>query len=78
MAPFAIAVGAERDELLHHRKHRVADALGLRLQPGIVELAGMTVTADLFSRLVRDDAEARLHARQRGLDVEVVLHPRLV
>ena len=30
MAPFAVPVAAERDELLHHRQHRIADALGVR------------------------------------------------
>ncbi len=31
MAPLAEPVAAERDELLHHRQHRIADALGLAL-----------------------------------------------
>ena len=37
MAPFAEAVAAQADELLHHRQHRIADPLGLRLQLGEVE-----------------------------------------
>ena len=73
VAPFAEAVLAQRDELLHHRQHRIADALGLLLELREVELIDRAVAADLLRRFSRDDAEARLHARERRLDVEVVL-----
>ncbi len=38
MAPFAEPVAAQRDELLHHRQHRIADALGLDLELGEIDL----------------------------------------
>ena len=73
VAPFAQAVAAQRDELLHHRQHRIADPLGLRLELGEIVFLGIAVPADFLRSLLRNDAEARLGARQRRLDVEIFL-----
>ncbi len=78
MAPLAEPALAQADELLHHRQHRIADELGLGLEPRHVELLGVAVAANLLGRLARDDAEPRLDARQRRLDVEIALHAVLV
>ena len=51
MAPFAEPVAAQRDQLLHHRQHRIADPLGLGLQQREIELVGVAVTADLVGGL---------------------------
>ena len=74
MAPLAEPVAAKRDELLHHRQHRIADALGLRFQLGEIDLGDVAMPADLLGGLLRDDAEPRLRPRQRGLEVEIFLH----
>ena len=74
MAPLAEPVAAQRDELLHHRQHRIADALGLRLQLGEVDLGDVAMAADFLGGLLRNDAEPRLRPRQRRLEVEIFLH----
>ena len=78
MAPLAKAVAAHRDELLHDRQHRIADALGLALELGEVELGRDAVPDDFVGRLLRNNAEPCLRARKRSLDVEIVLHAVLV
>jgi hypothetical protein len=78
VAPFAEPVSRRGDELLHDAEHRVADALRLRLQLRHVDRLEAAVAADLVGRLLRNDAKARLHERQRGLNVEVALHPSFV
>ena len=74
MAPFAQPVAAQRDQLLHHRQHRIADALGLRFELGEIDLGDVAVPADFLAGLFRDDAEPRLRPRQRRLEVEIFLH----
>ncbi len=78
MAPFAQAVTAQRDELLHHGEHRIADPLGLRLELGEIVFLRVAVPADFLGSLLWNDAEPRLGARQRGFDVEIFLHPVFV
>ena len=78
MAPFAEPVAAQRHELLHHRQHRIADALGLGFQLGEIDLGDVAMPADFLGRLFRDDAEPRLRPRQRRLEVEIFLHAVLV
>jgi hypothetical protein len=77
-APLAETVAAEPDELLHDRQHRVSDPLGLRLERVVVELVRVAVPFDLRRGFGRDDPQPGLHAREGGLDVEVVLYARLV
>ena len=74
MRPFAEPVLAQLDELLHHRQHRIADALGRFLEFGHVDLAGVAMAHDLGGGVFRDDAEPALRARQRRLEVEIFLH----
>ncbi len=78
MAPFAEAVAAQRHELLHHRQHRIADALGLGFELCEIDLGDIAVLDDLVCRLLRDDAEPRLRPRQRRLEVEIFLHAVVV
>jgi hypothetical protein len=78
VAPFAQAVAAQRDELLHHGEDRVADPLGLRLELGEVIFPCVAVPADFLRGLLRNDAEPRLGARERRLDVEIFLDPVFV
>ncbi len=78
MAPFAEPVAAESDQLLHHRQHRIADALGLAFQLGEIDLGGVAMPADFLGGFFRDDAEPRLRPRQGGLEVEIFLHAVLV
>ncbi len=78
VAPFAEAVAAQRDELLHHRQHRIADALGLRFEFGEVDLGDIAMPADFVGGFFRDDAEPRLRPRQRGLEVEIFLDAVLI
>ena len=78
MAPLAEPVAAQRDELLHHRQHRIADALGLDFEFCDIDLGAVAMPADFLGRLLRDDAEPRLRPRQRGLEVEIFLDAVLV
>ena len=71
MAPFAEPLLAQRHDLLHHAKDRIADALGGRLELGEVDVLDLALTLDLARCLLRDDAEPPLHACQRGLDFEI-------
>ena len=48
MAPLAEPVAAKRDELLHHRQHRIADARGLHLKLNEIHLAGVAMVNDFF------------------------------
>ena len=74
MAPFTVPVAAERYQLLHHRQHRIADALGVLLQPDKIDFAGVAMADDFLRGRRRDDAEARLRPRQRRREVEIFLH----
>src|SRR5262245_11506281 len=78
MAPLAEAVGAEIDDLLNDAEDRIADALGLLLEAGEVDVLDPALPHDLTRGLLRNDAEARLCAGERGLDLEVVAGPPLV
>ena len=78
VAPFAETVPAQGDELLHHRQHRIADPLGLRLQLGEVVFPRIAVPADFIAGVLRNDAEPGLGAGERGLDVEIFLDAILV
>src|SRR5450759_3531668 len=78
VAPFAEPALAQLDELLDHREHRVADALGRLLELGHVDVLGVAVAHDLGGGVFRDDAELALRARQRRLEIEIFLHPVLV
>ena len=78
MAPLAKPALAQRHELLHHRQHRIADALGLGFQFRDVEAVGTAVAHDLGGGRLGNDAKPRLHAGQRRLDVEIELHAALV
>ncbi len=78
MAPFAETVGAEADDLLHHAQDRIADALGLLLQAGEVDVLDPALPHDLRRGLLRNDAEAGLRAGERRLDLEVVAGAGLV
>ena len=75
MAPFAESVGAERDELLHDAEHRIADALGLLLQLGQVDVSMRQCRPISRAAASRDDPKPRLRTRQRGFDVEVIGGP---
>ena len=50
VAPLAQALGAFLDDLLHHRQHRIADALGLLLELGEVDVLDLAVALDLVAR----------------------------
>src|SRR5262249_28872323 len=78
MAPFAEPVLAQRDELLHDRQHRIADALGLAPDLRHVELRDEAMLDDLVAGVLRNDAEPRLRARERRLEVEIFLDAVLV
>src|SRR5262245_64570390 len=78
MAPLAEAVGAETDDLLNDAEDRIADALGLLLETGEVDVLDPALPHDLARGLLRNDAEACLRAGERGLDLEVVSGPPLV
>src|SRR5262249_26514637 len=78
VAPFAETVGTEADDLLHHPEDRLADALGLLLEARKLAVLDPAAAHDLLRRLLGNDPEARLRARQRRLDLEVVAGPRLV
>ena len=78
VAPFAQALGAFLHDLLHHRQHRIADALGLLLELDEVDVLDLAGAFDLDRRLSRNDAEPRLHPRQRRLELEIELDPPLV
>src|SRR5712691_2241411 len=78
MAPFAQPFCAELDDLLHHAEDRIADALGLQLETGEIDVLDAGLLLDLARRLFGNDAEPRLHARQGALDVEVVADPGFV
>jgi hypothetical protein len=73
MAPFAEPVLAEADELLDHRQHRIADALGLFLQLVEVELIGLAVLEDLVAGVLRNNAETGLRPRQSRLEIQILL-----
>ena len=64
-------VGAHRDDLLHHRQHRIADALGLPLELGEIDVLDLAGALDLVRGLRRNDAEPRLDARERRLEFEI-------
>ena len=78
VAPFAKPVAAQRDELLHHRQHRIADALGLGFELGEIDLGDVAVLADLLGGLLGNDAEPRLRPRQARLEIEIFLDAVLV
>jgi len=69
MAPFAETVGAQTDDLLHHPEDRIADPLGLLLQPGEVDVLDPALALDLACGLLRDDAETALRPGERDLDL---------
>src|SRR6185369_188092 len=72
MAPLAEPVGAEVDDLLHHAEDRIADAFGLLLQAGEVDVFDPALALDLTRGLLRDDAEAGLRPGERALDLQVI------
>ena len=78
MAPLAEPVAAQRDELLHHRQHRIADALGLPFELGEIDLGHVAMPADFVGSLLRNNAEPALRPRQRALKVEIFLDAGLV
>ena len=78
MAPFAKSILAESHDLLDDGEDRVADALGLRLQLGEVDVVNAALGDDFVGALGRDDAHAALHARQRRFDLQVVASASLV
>src|SRR5262249_47375398 len=53
-------------------------ALGLLLELGEVNVLDAAGALDLLRRLARDDVLARLHARQRRLELEIVRDALLV
>ena len=74
MAPLAETVAAQTDDLLHHAEDRIADALGLLLEAGEIDVLDPALPHDLARGLLGDDAEAR-GAGECGLDLEVVGRP---
>jgi hypothetical protein len=78
VTPLAEPVAAKRDELLHYRRHWIADARGLGFELDEIDLARAAMAFDLRGRFLRDDAKPRLRPRQRRLEVEVFLHAALV
>ena len=79
-APVHVAAGlaALLHELVHQRQDRIADDVGLLAQE--VEIRGRHVALrrDLLGRLGRNDAAARLGARQRDLHLDVARDERVV
>jgi len=78
VAPFAVPVRAQRDQLLDDGQDRIADPFGLGFQLCEVEQAPIAVAADLLGRRLRNNAEPRLGAGQRRLDVQIELDPAFV
>jgi hypothetical protein len=78
MAPLAETVGAETDNLLHHAEDRIADAFGLLLQAGEVDVFDPALPLDLTRGLLRDDAEAGLRPGERALDLQVIARPPFI
>ena len=66
------------DDLLHHAEDRIADALGLLLELGEVDVLDPALALDLARGLLGDDAEAALRPRQRRLDLQVIAGAALV
>src|SRR5215472_16138600 len=62
MTPLAEAVPAQGNELLHDRQHRIADAFGLSFELAEIVLGDRTMTKNLLTRILRNDAQARLGA----------------
>ena len=52
MAPFAEPLGAEADDLLHHAEDRIADALGLLLELGEIDVLDAALLHDLARGLL--------------------------
>src|SRR5262249_50239617 len=78
VAPFAETLGAKLDDLLHDPQDRIADALGLLLQTGKVDVLDPALAHDLARGVFGDDAEERLRAGERGLEIERIAGPRFV
>src|SRR5262249_60158525 len=78
VAPLAEPVGAQSDDLLHPTEDRIADALGLLLEAGEIDVLDLALAYDLLRGLLRNDAEPRLRLRQRRLDLEIIGSPRLI
>src|SRR5262249_56578793 len=78
VAPFAETVGAKLDDLLHDTQDRIADALGLLLQAREIDVLDPALAHDLTRGLFGNDAEARLRAGERSLEIETLGGPRLV
>src|SRR5262249_1765353 len=78
VAPFAETLGAKLDDLLHDAQDRIADALGLLLQAGKIDVFDPALTHDFARGVFGDDAEARLRAGERGVEIETIAGPRLV
>src|SRR5262249_43650681 len=78
VAPFTETVGAKLDDLLHDAQDRIADSLSLLLQAGEVDVFDPALTHDFARGLFGNDAEARLRAGERGLEIETIGGPRLV
>ena len=74
MTPLAEAVAAQADELLHHRQDRIPDPLRLGFELAEIDFGHIAMPTDLLGSLFRDDAEPRLPARQRRLEIEILLH----
>ena len=72
-APMQVAAGvtALRRDLAHERQDRIADDLGLLLEPGHVQAFGAGLGGNRLGRLRRDDAGCSLGFRQRHLDLDV-------
>src|SRR5439155_19400598 len=77
VAPFAESIGAQRYDLLDYAEHRIADALGLGLQLGEIDVFEPALPLDFLRGALRNDPEPRLNARERCFDFEVIARPRL-
>ena len=76
--PFAESVLAQLYQLLNDRQDRVANPLSCFLEFRHVDLVDRAMANDFGGRLLRDDAEFGLRARECRLEVEIFLHAVLV
>ena len=79
-APMDVAAGftALLHHLMHQRQDRIADIVGLAAQQIEIERRHIRASGDLFGRLGRDHAAARLGPRQRDLDLGIAGNQRVV
>src|SRR5262249_43249994 len=78
MAPFTQPIGTQGNDLLDHAEHRIADALGLRLELGEIDVLEPALPLDFLRGAFGNDTESCLHPSERRLDFQIVPRARLV